>query len=1161
MRSFLGNRDASQNNLEGPYTCGDFAPPVANANWTKYQRSQWTFQLQNNTWKGPKPFGDMIDAMWTMRGDSASHNGTSLSGNATNLANTKAWFLANYDMDQTLTSMALLEWLSIWDDAKQNQFYWRKASGKWMRLGWDYDGVMSTGGGGGGMGGGYTQSITGGEYGSTIFDGVNWWKDTFYKCFLTEYKQKLWKLNNSTLDKANLVALGFTTSSSCYTFANVRQANVNTQLALGTYYKPVTPTNSSPSSGGVVLSGASLATSAYSHPNGKAHTSTTWVIRSSAGNYEEPVFATTSTTNLTSLPIPYDHLTYGQTYYWHAMHTDADGHDSILSTETSFTWGTAATVAAGNLALNEILASNKNAATNGISHPDYVELVNNTASAISLTGVTLTNDVSVPGKYVFPSGNTIAAGAHLIVWCDTSATDPGLHSGFNLSAGGDTVLLMNGSTILDTVTFGPQAPDLSIGRIANGTGTWTATTPTPGATNSAATLGTTATLSVNEWMADPAYGDDWFELYNSGTNPVALAGLYLSDTPSTPAVTQIPVLSFIAAGGYTRFWADGSSDGGNHCNFKLSKSGESVVLTASNGTTTINKYTFGSQTTDVSQGRFPDGSSTIGTFAATASSEKPNWLASAVVINEALTHPADGSTAWIELRNTGASAANISYWWLSNDFNAPKKYQFPNGTSIPAGGYLVVEAATFGSAFTLDSTGGEICLSEGPSGGTLTGYRSQVKYGVAEAGVSFGRVECTGHNNGDNNTDFWPMQAATSGAVNSDPLTSPLQINEVMYHPTDGSGGADVTTTEFIEIHNRSNAAVTAAGWKLKGDVDFTFPSGTTLAPDGYLVVVGFNPSTDPTSLANFRTTYGLGAEAVIVGPFSTNLPNSTADLELAETVDYSGVLYYANVDKVEYRDLSPWPTLADGGGQSLQRASRSLIGNTASNWSGATPTPAALNAGLYTTLAIWTESPLPGATAFTSYSAQLVGVGGTTPYSWSLASGSLPGGLTLDSSGLIHGIPLSTGLVSFTVRITDHLAATTTLAMTINVTSSATDSDADGMPDAWESYYGMVNGINDAAIDSDADGQTNLAEYLAGTNPVSRTSVFRITSLTAPAGGHVTLAWSGVAGKTYRISSSPDLETWTDLGSTVTCSTTGTVSADVSVTGERRFLRVTVVP
>ena len=48
-----------------------------------------------------------------------------------------------------------------------------------------------------------------------------------------------------------------------------------------------------------------------------------------------------------------------------------------------------------------------------------------------------------------------------------------------------------------------------------------------------------------------------------------------------------------------------------------------------------------------------------------------------------------------------------------------------------------------------------------------------------------------------------------------------------------------------------------------------------------------------------------------------------------------------------------------------------------------------------------------------------------------------------------------------------------------------AKDSDNDGIPDWWESLYGLNSSRADAHIDSDGDGRTNVEEYNAATNPI----------------------------------------------------------------------------
>ena len=86
--------------------------------------------------------------------------------------------------------------------------------------------------------------------------------------------------------------------------------------------------------------------------------------------------------------------------------------------------------------------------------------------------------------------------------------------------------------------------------------------------------------------------------------------------------------------------------------------------------------------------------------------------------------------------------------------------------------------------------------------------------------------------------------------------------------------------------------------------------------------------------------------------------------------------------------------------------------------------------------LAITTTSPLPGGTAGVAYSAILTASGGTAPYTWSLQSGTLPAGLAI-SGQLITGTPTTAGTSAFTVKVTDNVAATATLAVSLTIAST----------------------------------------------------------------------------------------------------------------------------
>ncbi len=68
------------------------------------------------------------------------------------------------------------------------------------------------------------------------------------------------------------------------------------------------------------------------------------------------------------------------------------------------------------------------------------------------------------------------------------------------------------------------------------------------------------------------YGEDWIELYNTGTSQIDLTGYYLSDNPDEPMKWQIPSGITISGEGYKTFWCSGRdevSSGHAHTNFKL----------------------------------------------------------------------------------------------------------------------------------------------------------------------------------------------------------------------------------------------------------------------------------------------------------------------------------------------------------------------------------------------------------------------------------------------------------------------------------------------------------------------------------------------------------------------------------------------------------------
>ncbi|MBL9166584.1 MAG: lamin tail domain-containing protein [Verrucomicrobiales bacterium] len=270
----------------------------------------------------------------------------------------------------------------------------------------------------------------------------------------------------------------------------------------------------------------------------------------------------------------------------------------------------------GTVRLNELMAFNQTAIQHGATHPNWIELVNASNETADLAGTALTIDPATPAQYVFPADTLLGPKSHLVVWCNPPDRPAGFIAPIQLSPGGGGIWLYSpdgqgGWIQQDSIRYGLQPPNYSIGRIADTEGVWTLTHPTPGQVNQSQALGSLEAVRVNEWMANPSSGPDWFELFNPQLAAVAVSGCYLSDSANQPTNTQLPALSFLAPWSFTRFQADSDPEqGADHVRFRLSGSGESILLYDPAGKL-VDSVTFGPQTDGVSEGRRPDGSSTI----------------------------------------------------------------------------------------------------------------------------------------------------------------------------------------------------------------------------------------------------------------------------------------------------------------------------------------------------------------------------------------------------------------------------------------------------------------------------------------------------------------------------------------------------------------------
>ncbi len=134
-----------------------------------------------------------------------------------------------------------------------------------------------------------------------------------------------------------------------------------------------------------------------------------------------------------------------------------------------------------------------------------------------------------------------------------------------------------------------------------------------------------------------------------------------------------------------------------------------------------------------------------------------------------------------------------------------------------------------------------------------------------------------------------------------------IVINEIQYAP----GGGD--QEEFIELYNNNNESVDISNWELEG-VGLTFPYGTVILPNDFLVVASWSPS--------FIDKYGSG-KYVAADFEDARLNNSGETIRLLKP---DGTIE----DEVTYEQTG-WKQAH--GGPSLERINSNAPSDDPANW------------------------------------------------------------------------------------------------------------------------------------------------------------------------------------------------------------------------------------
>jgi len=347
--------------------------------------------------------------------------------------------------------------------------------------------------------------------------------------------------------------------------------------------------------------------------------------------------------------------------------------------------------------------------------------------------------------------------------------------------------------------------------------------------------------------------DDWVELHNAESTPVDISGWYLSDDPGHSKKWQIPAGTIIPAGGHLVIWCDNEpGEGPLHATFALAAGGEGVGLfhDAAHGNIQIDYVAFSRIGLDVSYGRSPDGSGTLGFMtsvtpgAANAGLNPPPTVADAV---RTPTAPLATDSVWITAAATddefiasvalsyNAGAGLVQTPMLDNGLNhdgAADDGVF--GAAVPP------QPANTIVSYYITATDNDGGSSFAPEGGPPAAYSYVVAYAAP--------------------TLFINEYMADNASAFVDP-------DEAGEYP------------DWFELYNAGADSVNLAGMYLTDNpantTKYLIPAGVTIAAGGHMLFI----ADEDGSQGPLHTNFKMSAGGEFIGLFDT-LANGNAAVD-----------------------------------------------------------------------------------------------------------------------------------------------------------------------------------------------------------------------------------------------------------------------------------------
>jgi hypothetical protein len=746
---------------------------------------------------------------------------------------------------------------------------------------------------------------------------------------------------------------------------------------------------------------------------------------------------------------------------------------------------------------------------------DTIELLNPNSTAVNIGGWFLTDDASVPRKFVVPADTVIPAGGFVVFNEAQFNPSPGSATSFSLGAGGDQLYLLSGDGVSLTgyshgFEFDAGAANVSFGRHLNSVGEEhfpAQIARSFGAVNTGPRVGP---VVISEVMYHPEEGyDEFIELQNISDSSVPLFD------PANPGNTwRVAGLGYALPAGITL------------------PAGGFVLVVGIDPALFRSKYGVAADVQIVGPypGLLQDGGERLALQRPDAPKPAgvPQITVDAVRYDDKTPWPtsADGDGPSLQRVNPSGYGDDPGNWFASgltpggaNVVNMAPTITLlspANGASMPAVATIVIEAA-------VNDPDGSISKVEFFQSGTKLGETTAAPWRYSWTNVGAGTYAIT---------------AKARDNKQATAISEPAVVTVTAPPVGNGTGLRGEYYDTNVNLSEPGPVFLT----RTDPQVGFDWGGGSphpSMGADTF--TVRWTGQIQPR-LSGQYSFYTYSDDGVRLWVNGQQLVNNWTDHGPTEDAGQitlvAGQLYDIRMEFYE------------AGGGAVAMLSWSATGLSKE----LVPTSQLYPAGA-PTLATQPQSQTVPAGSQVTFSALAAGTAPIT-YQWSFAGNAITGAtgpvLTLNNVQGAHA-------GSYTVVATNPAGSATSSAAVLTVTNL--DRDGDGMPDAWESANGFNPDVaGDGALDADGDGLTNRAEFLAGTDPRNAQSFLR-AEVWRDAGGNMVVRFGAASGKAYTVQWRAALGTpggWTKLADVAAgAARTVDVPDPAATTTESRIYRV----